>query len=336
MSPRQRVTYDPRQDYYDVLGVAPHANLATIQQAYRQQAKAVHPDLNPDRLEWAKARFQLVNEAYSVLSDVEARQTYDNLRWRHQFGASRPVSSSRGYAYRPPPRPRSDASRYARQQPSPAPEPGAWLQAIGLGFLQPLYVGLVALVGSPYRYVLFVVGVVVLLNTVFIVAGLGLLQDSLFDVDATVTPEPTVTLAPGESVPLPSPEGTVVGGLVPTSTQVPAAAPTADCDPRATFHLPRPAIIGTGGFTHIRGTVNHPQLRTYEVTADYLGQLPDGPVVSRYTLKPAREAAREAPVQEDILAELEPLYALQGYYRLNLHVELLDGRMLPTCSVVIR
>src|SRR5690606_30310614 len=52
-----------------------------IRQAYRNLARKHHPDLNAGDPE-AERAFKEVNEAYSVLSDVEKRRVYD------QYGAS--------------------------------------------------------------------------------------------------------------------------------------------------------------------------------------------------------------------------------------------------------
>ena len=35
------------KDYYEILGVAPNAEKKVIQQAFRQLARKVHPDVNP-------------------------------------------------------------------------------------------------------------------------------------------------------------------------------------------------------------------------------------------------------------------------------------------------
>ena len=73
---------DPR-GYYRTLGVNTSASQDQIKQAYRDLAKRCHPDLN--RGQDTTAIFQKINEAYSVLSDPEQRENYD------QSGA--PVSS---------------------------------------------------------------------------------------------------------------------------------------------------------------------------------------------------------------------------------------------------
>jgi DnaJ-class molecular chaperone len=62
------------RDYYAVLGVARSASPEEVRRAYRQLALQHHPDLAGEE---ATAQFQLIVEAYEVLSDPEERCTYD-------------------------------------------------------------------------------------------------------------------------------------------------------------------------------------------------------------------------------------------------------------------
>jgi molecular chaperone DnaJ len=62
-------------DHYEALGVARGATAEEIKRAYRQRARELHPDTNPDPT--AEARFKEVALAYEVLSDPQRRQQYD-------------------------------------------------------------------------------------------------------------------------------------------------------------------------------------------------------------------------------------------------------------------
>jgi len=68
-------TSDPK-GYYARLGVSPKATDEEIRSAYRRLAKELHPDKNPGPD--ANRAFQLLNDAYKVLSDPERRAAYDS------------------------------------------------------------------------------------------------------------------------------------------------------------------------------------------------------------------------------------------------------------------
>ncbi|HEY3981482.1 MAG TPA: DnaJ C-terminal domain-containing protein [Streptosporangiaceae bacterium] len=63
------------RDFYEILGVPRTASQDDIQRAYRQAARASHPDVSKDP--GAEERFKDVSEAYDVLSDPQARRRYD-------------------------------------------------------------------------------------------------------------------------------------------------------------------------------------------------------------------------------------------------------------------
>ena len=65
-------------DYYDLLGVSRNASQDEIKKAYRKLAVKYHPDKNPGDKS-AEEKFKQINEAYSVLSDTQKRQNYDNF-----------------------------------------------------------------------------------------------------------------------------------------------------------------------------------------------------------------------------------------------------------------
>lgn len=77
-----------KRDYYEVLGVSKTATDKEIKSAYRKLALQYHPDRQTDKSEAekkeAEEKFKEATEAYSILSDKEKRQKYD------QFGFNGP------------------------------------------------------------------------------------------------------------------------------------------------------------------------------------------------------------------------------------------------------
>ena len=67
-----------KRDFYDVLGVSKSASPEELKSAYRKLAVKYHPDKNPDDKK-AEDRFKEAGEAYSILSDQEKKQNYDNI-----------------------------------------------------------------------------------------------------------------------------------------------------------------------------------------------------------------------------------------------------------------
>ena len=67
------------KDFYKTLGVSKDVSEADLKKTYRKLARQYHPDSNPGDAK-AEARFKEISEAYSVLSDTEQRQEYDQIR----------------------------------------------------------------------------------------------------------------------------------------------------------------------------------------------------------------------------------------------------------------
>ena len=84
------------KDYYKILGL-PNNNVTTeqIKQAYREQAKKYHPDINTTS-NFSEERFKDINEAYKTLSNSSTRRKYDRM-WNSRIGKKQ---KNRGQAKR--------------------------------------------------------------------------------------------------------------------------------------------------------------------------------------------------------------------------------------------
>ena len=76
------------KNYYEILGFSTRkVTVEQIKNAYREQAKKYHPDINlNDSI--SEERFKDINEAYRVLSDEKQRRSYD-ISWIRNFGISK-------------------------------------------------------------------------------------------------------------------------------------------------------------------------------------------------------------------------------------------------------
>lgn len=84
MSSPQREWFE--KDYYAVLGVPETAPQKDITKAYRQLARQLHPDANPNDPA-AEERFKEVSSAYEVVGDPDKREQYDEVRKVGPVGA---------------------------------------------------------------------------------------------------------------------------------------------------------------------------------------------------------------------------------------------------------
>ena len=74
-----QLTYDKKNDYYDLLGVKPDTEAKKIKLAYYKLAQKYHPDKAGDDPK-AMEKFKSISNAYEVLVDETQRKTYDRLR----------------------------------------------------------------------------------------------------------------------------------------------------------------------------------------------------------------------------------------------------------------
>lgn len=87
-------------DHYAVLGVASDASTAEIRRAYRERARASHPDLagsdatSASASASASARMTAINDAWACLSDPRRRAEYDASRDERRANAVSPRAAS--------------------------------------------------------------------------------------------------------------------------------------------------------------------------------------------------------------------------------------------------
>lgn len=70
-----------KRDYYEILGVRRDVDAGELKSVYRKVALKYHPDRNPND-KAAEDHFKEAAEAYSVLSDPQKRQVYDQFGHR--------------------------------------------------------------------------------------------------------------------------------------------------------------------------------------------------------------------------------------------------------------
>lgn len=294
MPKNRRLRYDPNNDLYVTLGISAGATDDELQHAYRQRAKEVHPDVNPNNVEWANEQIRHLNEAYDVLSNPTLRSEYDQLRYPYQpisIGTKqRPVEPSR----RPTRTSRSSsASRsvwmakgYVRPQLS---ETSAYLQNV-----------MRRLLGGPYRRLLALLVMALVVNVFFILTFAPLVNFASRSTQITFF-RPAVP--------------SVISLLTPDCTRS-----------NVTITQPSNGNIIDDAALEIRGTATDTNFRDYMLEVD-----PDNATSGHWALPEFAspvEGANRPLASKVSFKDIPP-----GMYILRLTVFLQDGSVLTPCEV---
>jgi curved DNA-binding protein CbpA len=99
----------PDFDPYTLLGVVPNATPDEIRAAYRRQAAACHPDIQPlEKKPWASEQMIQLNAARDLLLNTRRRVQYhrehaDHLQWTAEKTRWRTKEAQAAYAHAPGP-----------------------------------------------------------------------------------------------------------------------------------------------------------------------------------------------------------------------------------------
>jgi curved DNA-binding protein CbpA len=99
---------------YAILNVAPDADPAVVEAAYKALMKKYHPDVRTDDPESARRRAAEINEAFHILKDPAKRAEYDTSEWARREAARRNAAAlAEGpRPYQPPIPPRRRRSKW--------------------------------------------------------------------------------------------------------------------------------------------------------------------------------------------------------------------------------
>ena len=312
----------------------PHASAEAIQQAYRERAKELHPDRNPERREWATEQFQQLNEAYRIVSDPTLRRQYDERRTalfgntrrnkakrrRNRYTASGvnwwdvPNQAQPGYS--------GVYGRGQRRSAAADYRPGGWLKKIGLGVLRPLYIALYDLATSPYRWLLA-------LLTLILFAYVVLFASSLLPEDASssqnTSPLPTL-IEPNVAV------GQVATNAPPTPIRLPESITLLECD--VMLAVAEIQLLAQSDLPKVSARVHTPNLRVRAGSVRLMQIELIGEAQAR-PLDAGRPAELVVTVDEDAQqGEITAPDLAAGTYVLSWTPLAPDGRILGMCQQV--
>ncbi|ARC83423.1 dnaJ domain protein [Clostridium argentinense CDC 2741] len=86
------------KNFYEILEVSKDATKDEIKKSFRNLAKKYHPDTNINDKTLSE-KFQLINEAYSVLSDEKSRKEYDEKIFKTQDPLKNNREKKKGNTY---------------------------------------------------------------------------------------------------------------------------------------------------------------------------------------------------------------------------------------------
>ncbi len=344
MNQRRHVRYDLYNDFYMVLGVDPSASNEELQRVYRQRAKEVHPDRNPEKLAWANDQVRRLNEAYDVLRDPDLRAEYDRQRgryhahggpgtaWQTQTGRTRSSAARTSadrrepepafWEYANPPGPPSRRPRpWARYQSRAGRSPSWWPSG---GVRNHYFAAFRTLLRGPYRFVLVIFLAVLMVSIVFV----------MFVILSRASMEQPRrgqgTLAPASNVAQTRPNFIVVTLQPLDRTKV-----ASKCDPaQVNITSPRAGDEINFELFDIKGTATHDQFDSFTVEIDtYSSNQATAALPFRWVLTPEVRV----PVRDGLLVEKTSIRNMgEGDYILRLKVTLRQNLPPPPpCEVAI-
>ena len=81
----REVKLTSNQNLYEILGIDNLASQQVIEHVYKNLQKAYHPDMHPENSEFYTQKIKLINKAFEVLGNPQARIEYDKSLARNQM-----------------------------------------------------------------------------------------------------------------------------------------------------------------------------------------------------------------------------------------------------------